>query len=192
MSIPKPPSLPPEVQAQFDLMMAEYAGRQRYERFSQEILLNIADHALEQALLDYIFDRLESFNQDENRAFADLSSQFRVFFCTWQVEAEVLNGGFNQYFWNSAAQNAERTPAALRDIGDEVAADLMNEANRIALSELPEMSKYLKANTLQAFSESYKHTSLNDLDEPFCQRAQAFPSLRLAYVRSQPEAFVTP
>jgi hypothetical protein len=68
----------------------------------------------------------------------------------------------------------------------------MRQANRTALLELPEMSKFLKAGTLEAFSESYKHTSLNELDELFCRRAEGFPTLRLAYVRSQPEAFVTP
>ena len=185
------PSLPPEVQAQLDRMLEAHAKRQRYDRFDQDVLASIPDHELEQALLDYLIDRLAHFKQDQDLAFEGLSHQFRVFFCTWEVEAEVMNGGFNQYFWNSSSQNAERTPAALHEIGDEVAANLMREANRIALAELPAMAKYLSVATLEAFSESYKHTSLNDLDGPFCRRAEAFPSLRLAYVRSQPGAFAT-
>ena len=64
------------------------------------------------ALLDYLIDRLAHFKQDQDLAFEGLSHQFRVFFCTWEVEAEVMNGGFNQYFWNSSSQNAERTPAS--------------------------------------------------------------------------------
>lgn len=192
MSTPELPTLPPEVQAQLDRMLEAHANRRRYDRFDQEVLASIPDPDLEQALMDYLFDRLKHFEQDQDRAFASLSAQFRVFFCTWEVEAEVVNGGFNQYFWNSSAQNAERTPAALHEIGDEVAANLMREANRIALAELPEMSKYMKERTPEAFSESYKHTSLNDLDEQFCRRAAAFSSLRLEYVRSRLEAFATP
>jgi hypothetical protein len=192
MPTPEMPSLPPEVQAQLDSMLEAYANRPRYDAFDQQILASIPDAALEQALLDYLFTRLEGFKQDQDSAFAALSPQFRVFYCTWEVEAEVMNGGLNQYFWNSSAQNAERVPAALEAIGDGAAAELMREAIRLAVQELPEMSKYLKAGTLEAFSESYKHTSLNELDEPFCRRAEKFPALRLAFVRSQPEAFATP
>jgi hypothetical protein len=173
-------------------MLEAHANRQRYSHFDKGVLASITDDALEQALLDYLFDRLEQFQQDQDQAFAALSPQFRVFFCTWEVEAEVMNGGLNQYFWNSSGQNAERVPPALEELGDSVAADLMRQAIRTAIAELPEMSKFLKAGTLEAFSESYKHTSLNELDDPFCRRAEGFPALRLAYVRSQPEAFATP
>ncbi len=192
MSTPEIPSLPPDVQAQLDRMLEAHANRQRYSHFDKEVLASIPDDALEQALLDYLFHRLEQFQQDQDQAFAALSPQFRVFFCTWEVEAEVMNGGLNQYFWNSSGQNAERVPPALEELGDSVAADLMRQAIRTALAELPEMSKFLKAGTREAFSESYKHTSLNELDDPFCRRAEGFPALRLAYVRFQPEAFATP
>src|SRR5687768_17181408 len=111
MPIPELPSLAPEVQEQLDRMLEAHANRQRYDRFDQDVLASIPDHELEQALLDYLFDRLATFEQHQDRAFEGLSHQFRVFFCTWEVEAEVMNGGFNQYFWNSSSQNAERTPA---------------------------------------------------------------------------------
>jgi hypothetical protein len=186
------PLIPPEIQAQWDSALEAYKNRKRYNRFDESVLASISDEHLEQALLDYLFDRLEGFNHDHDKTFAGLSPQFRIFFCTWEVEAEVMNGGLNQYFWNSSSQNAGRVPAALEQIGDPVAAELMREAIRIAVSELPEMAKYLKANTLEAFSESYKHTTLNELDTPFCSQAEGFPALRLAYVRSQPTAFVSP
>jgi len=186
------PMFPPEIQAQLDRLREEYDNRPRYDRFDLEILASIPDEALEQALLDYLFGRLERFNHDQDAAFAGLSVEFRAFYCSWEIEAEVLNGGFNQYFWNSSSQNAERAVAALREQGDATAADLVEQAIRVAIVELPEMCAYLKAGTIEAFSESYKFTSLNDFDEPFWRRAEVLPALRIAYVRSHAEAFVTP
>jgi hypothetical protein len=192
MTTPDLPPLPSDVQTQLDRMLEAHANRKRYHYFDEHVLASISDDALEQALLDYLFARLEDFQQDQDAAFAALSPEFRVFFCTWEVEAEVMNGGLNQYFWNSSSQNAGRVPRALQEIGDVTAAGMMKEANRIALAEIPEMSKYLKEGTLEAFSESYKHTALIELDEPFCRRAGAFPGLRLDYVRTRPKSFTTP
>ena len=192
MSTPAFPMLPPEVQAQLDQLMQAHATRPRRDRFDASVIARIPDEALEQALLDHLFDRLARCGHDHDEAFAALSPEFRVFHCTWEVEAQVMNGGFNQYFWNPSSRRADDVPAALRAIGDEVAAGLMEEAQHIALAELPAQARWLQAGTLEAFSESYQHTALNALDEPFCRRAAGFPALRLAYVRSRPDAFATP
>lgn len=43
-----------------------------------------------------------------------LSPAERVFLCVWNLEAEVNNGGFGQFFANSAGDNALETPEGLR------------------------------------------------------------------------------
>ena len=54
---------------------------------------------------------------------AALSRSERVFRDIWELEAQVNNGGFNQYFFNSSGRNAPDAPAALRVIGaDKMAA----------------------------------------------------------------------
>jgi len=52
-----------------------------------------------------------------NERFSELSPSERVFILIWDLEAEVNNGGFNQFFFNSAGDRASATPAALRAIG---------------------------------------------------------------------------
>ena len=43
-----------------------------------------------------------------------LSPGERVFLYVWNLEAEVNNGGFEQFYLNSAGDNAIETPVALR------------------------------------------------------------------------------
>src|SRR5262245_26824721 len=61
--------------------------------------------------------------------FADLSPSEQVFILVWEVEAEVNNGGFNQFFFNSAGDRASATVAALRTIGAERMASIVDRAN---------------------------------------------------------------
>jgi hypothetical protein len=176
---PDPPPFEPDVAR----MLEEFDNRQKYAEFDVETLRSIQDEHLEQAILDYIFAKLDAQRGQRMRVISSLPPAFRTFYASWIVEAEVMNGGFNQYFWNSSSEFAEQTPAALTEIGDEVAAEIMRRAIAIAIIEIPSMKKFKSAATLDAFSDSYKHTELNDLDKQFCKRAEGFPTLRLRYVR---------
>jgi hypothetical protein len=62
-----------------------------------------------------------------------LSPAERVFLCVWNLEAEVNNGGFEQFFVNSAGDNAAETPGALRQIGAAQAAAIAEEANSVSV-----------------------------------------------------------
>lgn len=64
-----------------------------------------------------------------NRRFSDLSRPERVFILVWELEAEVNNGGFSQFYFNSAADRARDTAAALRTIGAERTASIVDRAN---------------------------------------------------------------
>ena len=46
----------------------------------------------------------------------------RVFAAIWLLEAEINNGGFSQWMFNSHGDHAEFTVAALREVGAEQAA----------------------------------------------------------------------
>jgi len=57
------------------------------------------------------------FQRYQQRGFADLNEPERVFHCIWWLETEVNNGGFDQYFFNSAGNHARETSVALNAIG---------------------------------------------------------------------------
>jgi hypothetical protein len=184
---PKLPPLPPEIIRAAE----EFNNRKKYAAFDLETLKSIKNELLEQALLDYIFVKFEARPGQEREVIDGLSREFQAFYVSWLVEAQVLNGGFNQFFWNPSSKFAEDAPAALKEIGDEVAAEIMQQAIAVAIEEIPIMTKFRQAGTLEAFSKSYEHTKLHELDEPFSIRAMSFPELRLRYVRQHEDAFIT-
>jgi hypothetical protein len=63
-----------------------------------------------------------------NERFSELSPSEKVFILVWELEAEVNNGGFHQFFFNSAGDRAGATAAALRSIGAKRAADIVDRA----------------------------------------------------------------
>lgn len=61
--------------------------------------------------------------------FDELTVPERVFVAVWALEADVNNGGFDQYYLNSAGDHAWFAPAALRTIGAERTAAIVEQAN---------------------------------------------------------------
>jgi hypothetical protein len=57
-----------------------------------------------------------------------LSAPERVFLLIWELESEVNNGGFYQYFYNSSGALAPHVVGALKTIGAEATADIAQRA----------------------------------------------------------------
>lgn len=55
--------------------------------------------------------------EEQARGFAGLSYADQVFHCIWMLEAELNNGGFSQYMFNSYGDHALATVNALREVG---------------------------------------------------------------------------
>lgn len=183
----KAATLPPEVLAQLD----EFRKARQHASLDLPTLRQIKDEQLDRVILDYVFDRIDRSPEAKRDAVLSLPSAFRTVYLSWLVEAEVLNGGFNQYFWNSSSDFADLTPAALTEIGSPEAARIMRQAIVTANAEWPITSRFREEGTVEAFIESYKHTRLNDYDGPFTSLAERFPALRLRYIRANEQAFVT-
>lgn len=72
--------------------------------------------------LSRAWDRV--FASEQRVGFDRLSRAEQVFSIIWALEAEVNNGGFSQYMFNSAGDNAALAPGALREVGAVAAAEV--------------------------------------------------------------------
>lgn len=169
----------------------EFENRKRYEFFTGEIISGIEDDKLEQAIIDYVDFKIGNNYKKQYEIVTGLSKGFQSVYTTWWLEAEVNNGGYNQYFWNSSGEFALEAVEGFEAIGAEKNAILLKNAINIAIKELPQMKKFRDEGTLQAFSESYKHTALNDLDDVFFKYEENLSNLRIKYIRENSHLFVT-
>ena len=61
--------------------------------------------------------------------FDALSERDQILVTIWGLEADVNNGGFDQYFFNSSGDQAWFAPAALKSIGAHLMAAIVERAN---------------------------------------------------------------
>jgi hypothetical protein len=161
----------------------------KVEKLTPEILKAIPDDKVEQAVIDYVSGRIGEDYDHEREIVAKLPIGAQALYITWWVEAEVNNGGFNQYYWNSSGQFADQAAEAFEFFSAHEHAALMREANSVRAMEAEKMKQFKDRGSMEAFSESYKESQLGPLDEKFYGTKENLGALRIAKIRSSPEFF---
>jgi hypothetical protein len=170
----------------------EFNNRKIYKKLTPEIITTIPDDKLEQAIMDNIdiyFENGEHYTLDK---ISKLTKGQQAVFSTWWLEAEVNNGGFNQFYFNSSGQYAEMAEIGFKTIGAEKFSELTLRANNI-FTENKERLEEFDDGTMESLSESYKDNPLNDLDTEFYKLydSENISDLRIKYIRENNKEFTT-
>jgi len=127
------------------------------------------------------------YNREE---FSSQSAPQKVFTAIWELEAEVNNGGFSQYFLNSSGETAHFVVEALEAIQAPLTADICRRAIQTAFPNgLPS-----DPDTIQTAASDFPpdvEDQLNALDNEFYKYPNNLTRLLFAYVRRHPEEFGT-
>jgi hypothetical protein len=113
-----------------------------------------------------------------------LSEKDKIVASVFALEAEVNNGGFDQYFFNSSGDFAFYVPEALRKIDACKTAEIVEKANSIFGESGPDTNWDRRINTLQSFGEKYDDF-LGELDDLFYEYPHDLYSLLEQYLQSQ-------
>ena len=113
--------------------------------------------------------------------FDALNEKEKAIYTIWWLEAEVNNGGFHQYFWNSAGDHADTAIRSLKSIGASKTASLLEKAIEIAFGGKLPTSRVNRQNQLE-IDEEAKMNKLGDLDSEFYKYSENFYKLLDAYV----------
>ena len=95
-----------------------------------------------------------------------LSERDKVVAAVFALEAEVNNGGFDQFFYNSAGDFAWFTPDALTMIGAEKTALIVEKANSVFGEKGPSPDRDKRFEVMQSFGEKYDEF-WGELDDQF-------------------------
>ena len=113
--------------------------------------------------------------------FAALSPEEQVFVCAWEVEAEVNNGGFHQFFFNSAGDRTIETVAALEVIGAPYTASLVRRAADV-LGKQPPADRNARVKLLLALDDAGPR-QFDALDKLFFEYRENPSQLLFAFVQ---------
>jgi hypothetical protein len=95
--------------------------------------------------------------------FEDLSEIDRILVSIWSLEADVNNGGFHQYYFNSSGDTARYAPVALRAIGAPIMAGIVDNANCLFGPSGPPIPRDERQQALSALRDEL----WDDLDRQF-------------------------
>jgi len=115
----------------------------------------------------------------------------RAVFVAWQLDLEVNNGGFNQFYYNPSGKFYPLVPESLNYIGAPLLADLARRANKTYEEQIDRIKKDQNG-TPDGFSKSYKGNPLNEYDHAFYQlnKKEGLEKIIVDFVRVHKSAFV--
>lgn len=143
-------------------------------------LLNETDEELEIKIFETTFTLING----DYLKITSLPVGFQFVGATIQLENEVYNGGFNQYFWNPSGQLANIARDGYKKFGVSKMVELIENAMAVVKDKKDIMAKYTKDRTVQAFSDSYKEELFEKSDQDFYKIIDDIFAKRAIYIRN--------
>lgn len=122
----------------------------------------------------------------ENEAFDDI--MYAV-----ELHAEVVNGGFNQYYYNSDGERAERARETFIELGVTQIADIVKRANEQYATCRDELHSVWDG-TMKGFAYGYKKKTFNVFDSEYyalMKNDKQLYTLIGTYIKQHPQKFLT-
>ena len=165
-------------------MSIEFRPPPTIDRLLPEAVAAIADTDLEHALIAYVTAHA-AIKGDRPSHLANWPLAIQVWYVAWVLDAEVLNGGFNQFFFNRPEWLVSAAPAALTAVGAPDAAKLIARARALLDSHASTLEAAREAGTLEAFADTYLQQPFAELDRLYSEGAEQWRSTRIQYLRRE-------
>lgn len=180
-----------ELDAQISESIEAFKNRPIHEKLTQEIIDSTKDEDLVQVIFDNLISKLPEDYTKEYETVNSWNQARKTVYFIWLLEAEVNNGGFNQFYFNSSGQFYKFIPEALLRINAKLFADLTERANKVYESENEKITEK-QDGTLEGFSESYENNPLNKFDDEFYDLydKEDLMKLQIEYIRKNSKEFI--
>ena len=165
--------------------MADIPLFARIPRTVDEALGHASDNDFAIAMSNLVFAREAAVGYDS------LTSAERVIFLLDGLEREVNNGGFEQFFVNSAGDYSLDTPVALRSLGANRVAAIVERALVIFPGGQPARDRNVRQDQVQSLSPKQRG-ELEGLDAEFLAYPEPLAALERKYVQAHRTEFLAP
>lgn len=119
--------------------------------------------------------------------------EFDNIMCAVELDAEVINGGFNQYFYNSDGERAELAENTFVKLGAMQVADVVGRAIKQYVANRDKLHSIWNG-TMEGFSYGYKEKLFDTLDEEYyalMKNDKQLYTLIGTYIKQHPQDFLT-
>lgn len=158
----------------------------------REFLEKASDEQLEPVLLGCLRNAIGGDYEHEVEIVRSWTPGKRMLYTTSNLESEVNNGGFAQYFENTQGKFSQMALEGLQVIGADRHAALMGRAIRIYEEEARQHSQQPTSDDPEAIEGGEKDSALNRLDDQFFDLTEDLSALRIKFIRGHLDEFATP
>ena len=154
---------------------------------SAQARLRTAEEQRDFELLAQLSDAIEK--RVAHVGYSGLSIEEKTVYVVSWLEAELNNGGFDQYFFNSAADNARDVPDALVRVGADQLAKLVTEVNALFPPPGPSPERATRQRQLDRLAS---RVELDDFDDRFYRNPENLEHLVAAFARAHVDRLPNP
>ncbi len=180
-----------ENEDQISKSIEEFKNRPIHKKLTCQIIDTTSDDNLLQVVFDNLSEKILPDNEKEYKTVLSWNKSKQAIYMIWVLEAEVNNGGYNQFYFNSSGQFYKHLPDALKLVGANKFADLTKRANDTFEKEHPKITQH-QDGTIEGFSKSYDDNPLNKYDDDFyiLNKSESLQQIQVAYIRKNKSDFI--
>jgi len=179
-----------ETEEQFANSVEAFKNRPIHKELTEQIIDTTSDDNLLQVVFDNLSEKQPTDYEKEYETVMSWNKSRQAIYMIWALEAEVNNGGYNQFYFNSSGQFYRHLPEALKLVGANKFADLTKRANETFEKENPKITQH-QDGTLERFSKSYDDNPLNKFDDEFYDlyKTENLQQIQVNYIRKNKKEF---
>ncbi|CAN5207700.1 hypothetical protein BH11BAC5_BH11BAC5_13640 [soil metagenome] len=176
---------------QFSKSLEDFQNRPIHKVLTEQIIDTTSDDELLQTVFDNLIAKFPNDYRKEYQTVLGWTKSQQAIYIIWCLEAEVNNGGYNQFYYNPSGQYADLAPDALKLIGALNFADLAARANEVYKNDNEKIKKE-QDGTLKGFSKSYDDNPLGEFDDAFynlCMK-EDLQKIQVDFIRNHKQEFI--
>jgi hypothetical protein len=180
-----------ETEEQLTNSIEAFKNRPIHKELTEQIIDKTSDDNLLQVVFDNLTEKQPADYKKEYETVMSWNKSRQAIYMIWALEAEVNNGGYNQFYFNSSGQFYKRLPDVLKLVGANKFADLTKRANETFEKENPKITQH-QDGTLEGVSKSYDDNPLNKYDDEFYDlyKTENLHQFQVDYIRKNKTDFI--
>ena len=180
-----------EMEEQLAQSVEAFKNRAIHKELTEQNIDTTQDDNLLQVVFDNLSEKQPTNYEKEYETVMSWNKSRQAIYMIWSLEAEVNNGGYNQFYFNSSRQFYKHLPDALRLVGATKFADLTKRANETFEKENPKITQH-QDGTIEGFSKSYDDNPLNKYDDEFYDlyKTENLQQIQVDYIRKNKKEFI--
>ncbi|MFD2903804.1 DMP19 family protein [Sphingobacterium anhuiense] len=180
-----------EIEEQLTQSVEAFQNRPIHKELTEQIIDTTSDENLLQVVFDNLSEKIPPDYEKEYETIMGWNKSRQAIYMIWVLEAEVNNGGYNQFYFNSSGQFTTHLTEALRLVGANKFAELTKRANNTFEKENPKITQH-QDGRLEGFSKSYDDNALNRFDDEFYNlyKTENLQQTQIEYIRANKKEFI--